>query len=435
MGFIYPRVLIVSAVPVNMQSATGITLTNLFADWPLAQLAQIYDAETTPSLLSVSNFTRFTSNDVPLVRFLKNTIGKFRRSKSLTNPSSVNATTVTAINNSLLGSYSDILPITLPEELLKWVEEFKPDIIYSVLGSVRMMNIVLSLANKYSIPIVPHFMDDWPGTIYRGSILLELPRQVVSHKLRAVLARAPAKLTICDGMSVEFSKRYGGAFQSFMNCVEIDGLTQAPEYESHTYIKFAYIGGLHLNRWSSLIVVVTALQVLKDRGVNLGIEIYAPTQDLQRYGSLFERFSVVKTISTMVGSEVNRRLREFDVLVHVESFEPEDALYTRYSISTKIPQYMASGRPILVHGPSDLCSVQYVSQCGAGLSVTNVSDVDGLVYAASELCGSASLRREIGHRGWVVASTKHNAAAERMRFALCIAQSIKDYKYPKNGYA
>lgn len=425
---IFPRVLIVSAAPLSTTSATGITLQNLFSGWPKERLAQIYDDASVPDPSTCGSYRRFSSGDMPVVRIAKSALQQFRSGNSKTVEVAHALGTVIpsgSIAYGFLSACGDIAPFSLPDSICEWVASFQPDVIYSVLGSVRMMNVVLKLNEQFSTPIVAHFMDDWPSTAYSSSWKLAVPRAILDAKLRSVLARSPRRMTICEDMATEFSDRYGGHFESFMNCVEIPSQIPQCGERKNDEVRFGFVGGLHLNRWRSLLSVVTALQELKNQGAAIVLDVFAPEKDLKSYGALFSHFSVIGEMLTLKAHEVNEKLTQFDVLVHVESFLKEDSLYTRLLVSTKIPQYMASGRPILAFGPSALSSVRYVERAGAGLAVGIENDIPALKQAAGQLVESPSLRESLGGRGFHVASRSHSAFVERARFMDVLLKAAK----------
>jgi glycosyltransferase involved in cell wall biosynthesis len=162
---------------------------------------------------------------------------------------------------------------------------------------------------------------------------------------------------------------------------------------------------------------------MKDSGCNLCVEIYAPQKDLVSYGKLFREYTVVELLATLSASEVSAKLKHFDVLIHVESFLEIDSLYTRYSISTKIPQYMASGRPIIAYGPASLSSIRYIKNSEAGLVIDHENDIYSMKSLISKLLDSPDLRSNLGERGRLVATQSHNAVIERNRFRSVLEQA------------
>ena len=59
--------------------------------------------------------------------------------------------------------------------------------------------------------------------------------------------------------------------------------------------------------------------------------------------------------------ELIKTLNKADVLVFVESFAEEQIEKTRYSLSTKIPEYLSLKKPIFAVGPENISSMRYIS--------------------------------------------------------------------------
>jgi glycosyltransferase involved in cell wall biosynthesis len=108
--------------------------------------------------------------------------------------------------------------------------------------------------------------------------------------------------------------------------------------------------------------------------------------------------------------------------VHVESFEKKIRSYTRLSMSTKIPQYMAAARPILCYGPGEVASCRFIGENACGLVVGSQSKPE-LAAALRRLLEDQSLRKQLGENGWRVARQKFNAEDVRQRFRALVAEA------------
>lgn len=420
-----PRVLVLSAASLSRTGATGITLSNLFSGWPRDKLAQICGDEPLPDPSICASSYLFSSGRIPIVRVIKSLrvqVAGMRRRLAGRFDAGGGVSGGTAKSN-VMSSFSDGVPFRLPRDLIEWAARFDPQVVYSPLGSIRMMSAALQLSKLFNIPIVPHFMDDWPGTLYVGQAPGFILRRILRNKLDKVLSRAPFGLTICDDMSREYARRYGIRFEAFMNCADVS--EQSPEVARFASDKvvFGYVGGLHLNRWRSLRDVAASLEVLKDEGVDVQFDIFAPEADIRAYRNEFEGLPVLRSMGSLEYSDVRRKLLEYDVLVHVESFMPNDSRYTRLSISTKIPQYMAAGRPILAYGPDAISSIVYVARAGVGLAVTKHGDLHGLANNARRLIRQPALRVQLGEVGRLTALERHDAIRERKRLMALLAEA------------
>jgi len=427
----FPKVLVVSAAPINRVDATGITMSNLFAGWPIDRIAQIYDSPSAPDPAYCTRVWRFSGDDIASVRLAKKALGRFRKSRN--RPTAVpGSNPVVQVQNSsndlgLLAAVSDVVPFRASPALLEWADEFAPDVIYTLLGGSRICELVIQLSERLGKPVVPHFMDDWPSTLYESQHLRKLFRGVMIHRLAEVFRRAPIGLAIGSGMAEAMNVRYGKKFDYFMNCVECSGARSVVRTSASNAVRFGYVGGLHLNRWRSLLALAETLETLARSGMSISLEICAPAKDIELYGKHFAPFTSVSRLFSVPPDQVVDVLDSYDVLVHAESFLSEDSRFTKLSVSTKIPQYMAAGRPILAIGPSSLSSIQYVEQSQAGLTVTEEGVNSTLTDAVRQLAQSESRRHMFGQAGYRVALERHDAAPVRRRFASVLSQAAVQF--------
>ena len=416
----FPKVLVVSAAPISRVDATGITMSNLFAGWPSDRIAQIYDSPIAPDPAYCAKSWRFSSNDIGSVRLAKSAAKRIRELRNPQGNSSREAELQPRNSSNdlgLLAVIGDVVPFKAPSALCEWAADFAPDIIYTLLGGSRICELVLQLSENLGKPIVPHFMDDWPSTIYESHRFRKIFRSVMSRRLKGVLHRAPIGFAIGSGMAEVMSVRYEKKFDYFMNCVERIRAEPVIKENTSKSVRFGYVGGLHLNRWRSLLSLAETIQSLTRSGESISLEICAPAKDIELHGSKFSAFSSILHLTSVSPDQVIDALISYDVLVHVESFLPEDSRYTKLSVSTKIPQYMASARPILAIGPDGLSSIQYVEQSRAGLVVNEEGANTALAEAVHRLAQSKDLRDKLGQAGYRMALEHHDASLERLRFA------------------
>lgn len=69
----------------------------------------------------------------------------------------------------------------------------------------------------------------------------------------------------------------------------------------------------------------------------------------------------------VTGKAYQAAFDDADAFVHVEAFDKENRDRVRYSVSTKIIESLASGRPLLAYGPEDVTSMAYLrrNDCAA----------------------------------------------------------------------
>lgn len=282
------------------------------------------------------------------------------------------------------------------------------------------MGLVLRVAKHCRAPIAPHFMDDWPTTYYRGC-LNAVPRWIMLSRLLSVMRGSPIGMSICPAMANEYAQRYGIRFQSFMNCVDVSSECPTGSLSGpNRPLKFVYLGGLHLNRWQSLQAIGQALLALREEGSSAELVIHAPIGHIAQFAKALAAITTIRVGRSLAQDQIIPAMWDADVLVHVESFDPEVLDYTRLSLSTKIPQYMASGRAILAYGPPVLASCRYIqdSQCGVIVGEQNAAL---LLKAVRRLTKDSEGRALLGRRGWEVARQRHEVATVRESFRSVLA--------------
>lgn len=427
----YPRVLVINGYGFDESSGTGLTLLSLFRGWPASRLACLHFSRIEPSEYVCERMWRLGREDDvlvgPLVRRLRRGAGDptqhGEREEGDVAREGGRATRVRRILSAqhVLEASRFVVPPRVRREIV----EYRPQVVYSMLASNRIMRTVLDVASETSAPIVPHFMDDWPSTLYRRSVLGPLLRWRMSALLREVLRRSPIRMVIGQEMATAFQERYGGCFEPFMNAVEPEALSRGTEPPPATSgVLFTYVGGLHLNRWKSLRDIGARLKDLQDKGVQCELRVYTQARFAEEAKRL-DLPGVIRLMGPAEPSDVPRILREAHILVHAESFDEGARRYARYSISTKVPECMAARRPLLAYGPAEVASIAYVARSGAGIAVGERNS--GALHEALEaLASSGPLRRQLGERAGGLAASCHDAVQQRESFRCLLAKAARE---------
>lgn len=354
-----PRLLIIDMTAMGNGTATGEIKSNLFREWPADRLLQV--ASPTPDVLS-------------LVR--PNAEGGFDERRC-------EADTIFTV-----------------------IAGFSPDIIlYRPLPDrPKLHALAMSAIKELDLPLVTWIMDDWPTRLYAED-------NAAFHNfdldLKDLLKRSVLRLSICDAMSKAFAKRYGMPFQAFANGVD---LANWPVRKTHsgTGLVVRYAGGLapDMNA-ASIQRVAQAIQELADAGRDIRFEINTQSWWLKQSGELFKGLSATTlTAKKRSFSDYAIWLAAADVLVVAYNFNEESLRYVRYSMANKLPEYLGSGVPILVHGPKDVATVDYVMQQQTA-QVVNVDKVDALKSALIEL-SNPDLRKKLAKTGQKLAKKRHD---------------------------
>jgi glycosyltransferase involved in cell wall biosynthesis len=199
-------------------------------------------------------------------------------------------------------------------------------------------------------------------------------------------------MCISDSMAESYGVRYHRVFEVLPPCCDAEayvGLSPTRAV-SPSVLSLVYSGSLYLGRPRVLAIVVSALELLRERGVLVQLDIYAShVPDDVRL--LLERTDTAILHGAAEDTVAQSLLRGADVLLMVEGFERRNTEMTRLSLSSKIPFYLLANRPILVVGPVTSGTVRDAQSRGWGTVVTDVSAeavAVAVLSAATPLNGS-----------------------------------------------
>lgn len=431
------KVLVVNGEPFNNSSATGITMSNLFKGWPKHQIFQIYTANITPDMELCQKNIRLSSQNLKPFSYFRRATSSAISLNTATKPGlqkvkyDLSGRLIRGVRKSIT-PFLDFLPYEVRHKDLKTLQDFKPDVIYSMLGSIRMVRLVSTLARELNIPVVPHFMDDWVSTYSVPGRSVGSPFHVgyLHRAVKNLFDSIPIAMSIGELMSKEYTRRYSREFFDFMNPVEVtESFPRLKAQKQGGIVRFVYVGGLHLGRSECLADIGLVLQKLKTEGLPVEFCVYAPVHDALAASQLESIGTAVIFKGSVRPEEVSGVLNESNVAVHVESFSDSCAEYTRLSVSTKIPQYFAAGIPVLAYGPSSLASCQYVRSTQAGVLVDKRSN-GSLEAGIRALVIENDSRSDMGMRAWMRAREYHEMTAVRRRFMAVLSSATRGKRSP-----
>lgn len=419
------RVLLVNVSMAGDSSGTGHTLGNLFGGMPqesMMQLSLQLEPDTFHTTVENTRFINERSIRTYLrIRRTADAVGRLVGAKT---DSSQSARTMNSIRQvsgsgrgrSALSGFLDMTPCTLTEDIMEEIRRFAPTVIYTAGSSVRVHSVANRLAGSLDIPLVLHLMDDWPETAYRSTLFARVARAVLLRQLARTNELSFSNFAISAPLCDKYRARYGKEYLPLMNpAVEI---VDCVVVHHHKILEFVYAGSIGLGRHESLLEigrVIAAINTPEDRA---HLTLYIP--DGQRTDALRAEFcdlgATVHGYLPVV--ELRERLAAADVLIHVESFRPEYREFARYSLSTKIPECMGAGKPILAFLPDDLYGSEYIRSRKCGVVASNPS---ALRSAVDSLVRSPDLRRELASAGVTAARDEHSVAAVRARLVRTLA--------------
>lgn len=418
----YPKVLLLCDF--NYKSPNGITINNLFREWPknliaLACFNNTIEQAYTPNIRRYYCFGKKEFkylwpfgllkkiNPTKVYLLDSEPTSKFFRSggKGLLN----------RMNHRLVHLLITILDATglslitkkykISGSFDKWVCDFDPDIIYTSMGDIRKMEFISQIKRKYSNKkIVIHIMDDYINSAHNYTILPFYWKKRLDNAFRNLLSISDLNLSISEKMSEEYLHKYGKVFYPFHNPIEPDIWLKYRNIKQFKKEKFTFIYTGKIDRDTSCPIkdFLHALKELNNKGQKTEFHIYAP------YEKEVYRLLGEKALPYYKGFVKNKELPEIikkaDGLLLPLDFTKKSIRYTRLSISTKTTEYMISKIPIFVYAPRQIAVTEYLEKHQAAYIVDNKDNLQNCIL---EFIQNKEMRKQIANNAFNRAINYH----------------------------
>ena len=354
------KVLIISAEVWQDKTNGGNVLTNMFRnmDW---ELAQIYCNPGNPENNLCSKYYQMTDsmviknilNHKPIGRAL-NYVSDFTKSNSnKVIAEQPNKSFYEFFHKHRLSLFYSIKHLLWNisnwknDSLKAFIDDFDPDIIFAPCYGDRFMLRLTRFIGDYTGKKIISFISDDCYTLKKVSFspFFWIERFIVRTELRKTFPYYSLVYTMTELQKKQCEHDLKGNMKilrkssSFINSVEKKYVNEP--------IKIVYAGGIYLNRWKTLKMLVDSIREINKDYVRVILDIYTANEITKRIDNALNdgiNCSIHKAISQ---TELEQVYKNSDVALHVESFDLKNRLLVRMSFSTKIVDCLSSGCAVM----------------------------------------------------------------------------------------
>lgn len=277
------------------------------------------------------------------------------------------------------------------KDLKVWLKDFNPDIIFFVGGFAGFShNIACYTSKLLKKPLVTYFTDDYIIYPKNRHVLDKIQRGKMKRVYNNTIKKSALLFAIGDLMAAEYTNYFGTKFHPIMNSVPIESYT---EYKKRDQITVSYFGGLHLNRWKMIVRFAQAV------GDNAKINVYTISKPEEEIMSEFSRVGI-NYCGRVEGDELKKAMINSDALLHVESDDVYNKSLTRLSVSTKIPEYLMSGRLVIGYGPTEVASMRLLADNDVGVVISSELNDSELKSQLISVFSDSAKMKSIGVKGY-----------------------------------
>lgn len=422
-----PKVLIISQSAWNDSTSFGNTFSNLFDDYDISQIAHVYTDSDRPSTKSCSLFFNISEKYVIksiLDRNIKSGVKINLNTRQPINFKEYNANEKKMIL--YLKSHLRFQLIMWFRELLwylgKWktyelnefIDDFKPDIIFTTFSTTYYINnIERYIINYCKKPVIMYTSDDgYTLKQFSYSVLFWIDRVLKRPFLRKTVSLVDILYVISKKQLDEYNKIFGQKCKTLCKWADF-AMQDKYELTPNKTIKFVYTGNISLGRWQSLVEMGKVIDELNLKNYLAEIDVYSNTPYTSRIRKEISKVNSINYFGGVPHDQIYSIQRNADILIHCESFSLKNRLAVRLSFSTKIIDYLAINRCIFAVGHKDCASIEYLIDNDIAVIATTKKEIK---QQLNWLLQNKNTLKEYADKSWDFGKNNHSKEIRRKDF-------------------
>lgn len=398
------RLLIISNNVLSETNNNGKTILSYIDCLPKNEVRQLYFSSENPQIEGYKYF-QISDKDVLKGHIRKinrgRSIQKITRTKNISNSNKVKRNDFTCLLREFVWFKS-----WESDALIKWLDEYDPTAVFFVGGDCLFAyNIYIYIVKRYSPKSSLYLTDDYIAPRKKKTFLSEIRRKLILNKLQESLKLSHHFFTISAPMKQAYKVLLNRNSDIIVNMTE--SLYNDEYIKPEKNITIVYAGSFYYGRDDVLLDVADAVERynVNNKKKKVFLEVYSKDKISN---NKMKNFSFTHFNGPVNKEELIKIYNAADILLFVESFNDYQIEKTRYSLSTKVPEYLSLKKPIFAVGPSYIGSMDYlqnVAQC-----VFNLNDIYAKLV---ELLESHELQIELAESSYTKYITYNNK--ERMQ--------------------
>lgn len=199
-----------------------------------------------------------------------------------------------------------------------------------------------------ALRFVVYVMDDWEG----HHTCFDLP---FTPKRRAsldeIVATSDVRFACSHLMKDDYERRFANRWDVLHKGVDLTAPLPAPR--PFAFSNILYTGAMNVFRFDAVLAFAEGLRRFRERsGHDVTLTMLGPLPDRQ-YSSALAPYPFLRTEPWVDHAACQRRMTRADLLYLPLAFAPKLERIANLAMPTKLPEYLASGRPTIFHVPRE----------------------------------------------------------------------------------
>ncbi|RGC45098.1 glycosyltransferase [Absiella sp. AM29-15] len=262
------------------------------------------------------------------------------------------------------------------DELKKWIDKFKPELIFLFLGdSIFLNRLAMEISEKYQIPIIVYSTENYYFKKYNYisrnfSIFYKVFYCFLKHSYK----KLENYVRIAYLNTPLLAELYQSEFKFPCNYIfspsKIDFVDNTKFNQENIVV--SYLGNLGLGRHKALIELSEKLNNIYP---NLKLDVYGNCpNDLIKLE--LNSCKYIRYLGFVSYSEVIKIMHTSALLIHVEDSTDYNNNDLKYAFSTKIADSICSGTPLLLYANKNLAETDFLSKHQCAFIATSKEELN-----------------------------------------------------------
>jgi hypothetical protein len=232
------------------------------------------------------------------------------------------------------------------QQLARVVQRYSIRNLLVIPVSPWIMSAALALHKQCSqLNLVLYVMDDWQGHHECHQLPYTRRRQ---RLLAEIVQRANVRFAVSREMAANYEESFGKSWSVVHNGVRRDSLTETNGSSKRRQVLLA--GDVNVFRFDAVIAFAEAIE-RHNRRNGEAIEFTVMGDVAEQHRASLS--GLVKMLGRRSHSECLDAMKAADLLYLPLAFAKKSSRISRYSLPTKLPEYLATGKSVFFHAPQE----------------------------------------------------------------------------------
>jgi hypothetical protein len=329
------------------------------------------------------------------------------------------------------GLYELIFRPRLSEEMLAFVDNFKPEIIFGQGYNLTFAWLPPLLKKAAGAKLAFLCSDDWPTYLYSGqlgepTLFRWLMRPIVEATTRQLFSEVDVPFAFGEPMAEEYAKRYKKNFITLSHSDDPRRFEEAMPYRCHQGDIFSILalGTFNQFRWPLLLDMNECCRLLNAQGIKARVAVLSSAIDPAGKSEL-KHAEHIDIFEDPGNHQLPAYLKGANLLFLAEGFAEGFVSAIRFSVSSKAHLFMFSQRPTLVYGHSDTGIIKYAEAYQWAYTVRH-RDVQELFKTVCAVLHNKKENEKIINNATKTAHAFHTTATTQSKFLAALMGCTDD---------